>query len=172
MYIIIALMLFLGFALVGFFYPIFMQGQIQSYVDQVLQETESLNQTSLIGFIFLNNLKASFLSMIFGVFFGVFPIVTVLANGYLIGFVARYAVNSDGIFVLWRILPHGVFEIPALLISIGLGLKLGISFWSKKEKFNHLKKDLVECLRCFIFVIVPLLFLAGIIEGLLIFLFK
>ena len=61
----------------------------------------------------------------------------------------------------------GDFELPALFISIGLGLKLGLFLFIRQPKerfFNYL----INSLRVFIFIILPLLLLAAIIEGLLI----
>ena len=68
---------------------------------------------------------------------------------------------------MWRLLPHGIFELPAIILSIGIGLKLGVEIW-KKDSWNVLKRNIIESLRFFIFIIMPLLVIAAIIEGLLI----
>jgi stage II sporulation protein M len=105
--------------------------------------------------------------MLLGVFFGIFPLFVAIVNGYLLGFVSRFAVEEGGILILWRLIPHGIFELPAVIISIGLGLKLGVSMIGKNRK-KVLKKDLRKSFRFFLFVIFPLLLIAGIIEGILI----
>ena len=102
-----------------------------------------------------------------GVLFGIFPVAAAVTNGYLIGFVSRYAVEEYGIFVLWRLLPHGIFELPAIIISIGIGLKLGLDFLLK-DKRKQFKKDFKEAMRFFLFSIIPLLVVAAIIEGILV----
>ena len=68
---------------------------------------------------------------------------------------------KEGIFILWRLLPHGIFEIPAILISTSLGIRLGTDF-------KNFKKNLKSAIRVFLLIIVPLLVIAGIIEGLFI----
>ena len=70
--------------------------------------------------------------MTFGVLLGIFPLMSVIANGYLLGFVVAASVRSQGILILWRLFPHGIFEIPALFLSLGLGLKMGTFIFQKK----------------------------------------
>jgi len=87
-------------------------------------------------------------------------------NGYLLGFVAMLSAKSQGIFILWRILPHGIFELPAIFISLGIGLRLGTyAFQKKKVSF---KNWIFSSLRVFILIVLPLLIVAAIIEGALI----
>ena len=97
--------------------------------------------------------------------------ITSIVNGYILGFVMLKSVQANGALVLWKLLPHGIFELPALFISLGLGVKLG-AFIFKKNKIKTLKIYLFESARVFVFVILPLLFIAAIIEGSLIFLFR
>ncbi len=107
--------------------------------------------------------------MILGIFLGFVPLVVAVVNGYVLGFVASKTVAVEGWLILWRLLPHGIFEIPAVLISIALGLKLGsFLFTSKNKGWKEFWKWIKDVVRVFIFVIIPLLVIAGIIEGLLI----
>ncbi|MCX6749337.1 MAG: stage II sporulation protein M [Candidatus Pacearchaeota archaeon] len=163
--------IFLLFALIGFFLPApaILEQKILEFIEELLKETQGMSSSELISFIFFNNLQSSFLGMIFGIFLGIFSVLTTLANGYVIGFVAAKTVESSGISVLWRLLPHGIFELPALFISLGLGLKLG-SFVFRKKKLETLKQYLKESAKVFLFIIIPLLIIAAIIEGSLIFL--
>ena len=155
----------------GFTFPIFFEEKIIEMIKLLMLELEGMKTIELIGFIFLNNLKASFFAFVLGIGFGILPIVTCVFNGYLLGFVARYAVAEEGIFTLWKILPHGVFELPAVLFSIGIGLKLGLSVvdgrWlvGKDKGVGYVFR---EGMRFFVFVVLPLLIIAGIIEGILV----
>ena len=126
--------LFLFIALIGYFFPVFFTEEILKLIKELLKQTEGLNGIELIRFIIVNNTKSSFFGIALGLFFGVFPIGMLVVNGYVIGFVASKSVMSEGILVLWRLLPHGIFEIPAVLISIGIGLKLGIFPFYIKDK--------------------------------------
>lgn len=170
-FFVFAFGLFALMFLIGFAYPVFFREEIFMMIESLILGIEGLSVMGLIGFIFLNNLTASFLAMGLGILVGLFPLMTVVVNGYLLGFVAREAVMREGIFVLWRIFPHGIFELPAILISIGMGLRLGLSvvrgFGGSDDK-GSVGYVFRESLRVFVFVVFPLLVLAGVIEGLLI----
>ena len=163
--------IFFIFSLIGFFIPTpsIISEQILKFIKELLLKTQNMGYFELIKFIFFNNTQSSFFGMIFGIVLGIFPLIAVIANGYVLGFVASLAVNSEGILVLWRLLPHGIFELPAIFISLGLGLKIG-TFIFQKEKFESLKKYSLNSLRVFLFIVLPLLIIAAIIEGSLIYL--
>ncbi len=163
--------LFFFFTIIGFFIPApeYVANQISIFIDELLSKTDGLQQAGLIQFIFFNNLQSSIVSLLFGSFLGIFPVIAIIINGYLLGFVSEMSVRNDGIFVLWKLLPHGIFELPAVFISTGLGLKLG-TFVFHKNKFETFKKYLWNSLIVFLFIILPFLILAAIIEGSLIFL--
>jgi len=158
--------------LIGFAYPVFFRAEIFELIRELILKFEGKGMMGMVVLIFLNNLWASFMAMVLGVLLGVFPLVTCIVNGYLLGFVAREAVMREGIWTLWRILPHGIFELPAVLFSIGIGLKLGMSVvggrWSVKKGKGSVGYVFREGVRFFVFVIFPLLVVAGIVEGILI----
>lgn len=170
-FIYIVISLFFFFTLVGFFIPApqYISNQILFFIDELLTQTDGLQLGELIQFIFLNNIQSSIASILFGTLLGIFPILAIIINGYLLGFVSEMSVKTDGIFVLWKLLPHGIFELPAVFISMALGLKLG-TFIFYKNRFETFKKYLWNSLIVFFFIILPFLILAAIIEGLLIFL--
>lgn len=163
--------IFLLTTLLGFFIPLpeSVIDQILKFIRELLEKTQGMSQLELIGFIFSNNLQSSFIGIASGIFLGIFPVMAVIANGFILGFVASISVNAEGFFILWRILPHGIFELPAIFISFGLGLKIG-SFIFQKRKFESLIDYTFNSLRVFVFVVLPLLSIAAIIEGTLIFL--
>jgi len=165
--------IFFVFAILGFFVPApgFISDYIKTYVEQLVNETQGMGQLNLITFIFLNNAKTSFFGIILGVFLGVFPIISSIINGYLVGFVSSIAVGEAGGGVLWKLLPHGIFELPAVFISLGMGFKLG-TFIFKKDELKSFKEYFWNSLRVFLFIVIPLLVIAAIIEGSLIFLGK
>jgi len=209
-FIYVTLIIFLLFALIGAFIPApeLLEKKILEFIEELLRITEGMSQGELISFIFLNNLQSSFFGMIFGIALGIFSLMTSIMNGYLLGFVSSRVVYEEGILVLWRLLPHGIFELPALLLSTGLGLKLGLPFiyryfkyyWKRKNALalligiffllpsiiltlilnknlrKYQLKDFLfkfnNSLRVFLFVIIPFLLIAAIIEGSLISFFK
>ena len=171
-FIYITIAVFLFFFLVGFFVqsPKILEEKILEFIRDLLLKTEGMSPFQLISFIFFNNLKSSFIGMLFGIIFGIFPVVTSLTNGYLLGFVAEKTVAEEGVVVLWRLFPHGIFELPALFISLGLGIKLG-TFIFKRNKLETLGAYISKSIKAFFFIVIPLLIIAAVIEGVLISLF-
>jgi len=169
-YVWFSCILFLCFTLIGLFLPIFFQQQIYDLIKELLQQTEDLDILNLIKFIFINNLKSSFFAIFCGVLFGIVPIAVSVVNGYVLGFVANKTIAAEGYLILWRLFPHGIFELPAVLISIGIGLKFGmfLFIYKGKNKLREFGKWLINSLRVFVFIVIPLLVLAAIIEGCLI----
>jgi len=165
-FIYVAIGIFVAFFILAFFVhpPETLLNYIVEFIQELLEKTQAMSASELIGFIFLNNFQSSFFGMVFGVVLGIFPVLALMANGYILGFVSSLTVAESGIFSLWRLLPHGIFELPAIFISLGLGLKLG-SFIFQKKKQESFRNFLLNSLRVFLFIVIPLLIIAGIIEG-------
>ena len=172
-FIYIIMGVFFAFTLAGFFLPVpgIVSEYIKTVIQQIITETEGMNQSQLILFIFFNNAKSSLVGMVLGIFFGIFPLISTIMNGYLLGFVSLMAVEGGGWKTLLNLLPHGIFELPAVFISLGMGLKLSM-FIFQKNKGESFREYLWSSLRVFLFIVLPLLIIAAIIEGSLIFLEK
>lgn len=167
-----SVLLFLFAALLGLAFPAPepVASQILSFIEELLLETEGLTQGEMIWFLFQNNILSAFMGMMFGILIGIFPLISSLVNGYLVGFVSRFAVQEYGPLVMWRLLPHGIFELPALFLSLGIGLRLGTYLFEEKPAHSFLARIRLALLTFFL-VIFPLLVIAAIIEGSLIVLF-
>lgn len=171
-FIFFAVALFFLFFLLGFLVnpSDFFLKKISELLSELFSKTEGLGFLGMFWFIFSNNVQASFFLVFFGIFFGILSIFILSFNGYFSGFVSLQAVKSNGISSLLSLVPHGIFELPAIFISAGLGIKLGFFLFDGSEKRGFFDLILSVALS-FIFIVVPLLFLAGIIEaGLIIFL--
>ncbi len=165
-FIYAVIIIFIFFILTGFFIPTpeMLYNQIMNFLTDLLEKTQNMSQLELTRFIILNNLQSTLFGIFFGIFLGIFPVISAISNGYILGFVSYLSMDSSGIISLWRIFPHGIFELPAVFISLGIGIKLG-TFVFQKKKMESLKNYLINSLRTFFFVIVPLIVIAGIIEG-------
>jgi len=170
-YIYSILLIFLAFAILGYF--VSLPPEIENIIKERLKEItllfEGLNLPQTIWMIFSNNIYVSFLSLILGILLGVFPVIAALSNGFIIGYVMQKAVSIEGIFTLWKLFPHGIFELPAVILSLGLGLRLGATFIFR---IRELRKDSRKALLVFTIIVTPLLILAAIIEGLLVLFIK
>jgi stage II sporulation protein M len=166
-HVVFALGVFALMFLVGFAYPVFFRERIFRFLSELIMSLEGKSTFELVVFIFLNNLKAAFFGLVTGIVFGVLPFVIAVVNGYLVGFVGREAAMTEGLVVFWRLAPHGIFELPAILFSIGIGMKIGTGLLERNFE-KRLKHNFVEGFRFFVFVVFPLLLIAGIIEGVLV----
>ncbi|MDI3257760.1 MAG: stage II sporulation protein M [Kyrpidia sp.] len=120
--------------------------------------------------IFLNNVKVALFFLLTGVIAGVPAILGVFGNGALIGFVMAMLHRQGipvGTVLLYGILPHGIFEIPAFLLAAAFGLKLGWGWWrpkrgyTRKEAFVQGWKDAAKAAG----VTVVMLAAAAVVEG-------
>jgi len=170
-FIFLIILFFFLSAILGFLIPPseILSDALMDLLKELVEKTQGMNGFELIVFIFFNNLQTSFSGMIFGFLFGILPIVATLINGYIIGFVSSMSVNLKGFSSLLNLVPHGIFELPAVFISLGLGLKFG-SFIFEKNKADSFRNFFWNSIRVFLLIVLPLLLIAAIIEGSLIFL--
>lgn len=166
-YVYAATLVFFASAIIGYIFS-----SSFSFFDRILEEiahsTQNLDYLELIWFIFSNNVTSSLSVLFLGVFFCIFPLFNAVFNGVILGYVYSKAASVAGYLVIWRLLPHGIFELPAIFISLGLGIHLGFSFFGR-DKIKTFKLRFNESLKAFLIIVVPLLALASIIESSLIF---
>jgi len=168
-FIYFTIAVFCIFYLIGYLFPYFFKEEIARLIQALASKIVGKSAIEIISFIFLNNLKACAIALFTGIFLGIIPFGIALVNGYVAGFVSKLAVSkAESIFILWRLFPHGIFELPAVLISIGFGFRLGTILFRR----SGLREELIETTRFFVFVIVPLLVIAALIEGILVFLMR
>jgi stage II sporulation protein M len=116
--------------------------------------------------IFLKNLLASAMAMLLGLGLGLVPLMVVTSNGFLLGIVGYSAVQKAGmLFLLAGIMPHGIIELPVVLISIAIGFRLGylLALTLAKEKAD-LSGETRMAIHILVRIVAPLLFLAAAIE--------
>ena len=142
-----------------------LMGQFEETYGWIAEESPIM----IMLFIFANNTLNSFIAMMLGILFGIWPVIFILVNGFFIGVVIFSSVQEYGILViLFALLPHGIIELPMIFISASIGLRLGVLAFQKifniKEKEIRFKYELFSAIKFFFMVIVPLLFIAAIIE--------
>jgi stage II sporulation protein M len=163
--------LFLGSCYLGYFLA-------EAYPDLAKKEMEDLREffrtfvsrdispLEIFLIIFLNNSIKSFFAMILGVFFGIVPVLFIFLNGLIIGFFAKFLGEEMGILkFVFLLLPHGILEIPAVILACSYGVQLGISLIKDRKGLG--KKIKVSVIK-FFKIVVPMLFVAAAVETLLI----
>lgn len=127
---------------------------------------KTLDPFVIMIIIFLNNAIKSLLAILMGIAFGFIPLIFVAGNGVLIGMLINIIAKEKGsFFVIAALLPHGIIEIPMVLISASIGLRLGYNMYlSLKGEETSIKTELKQGIGLYVRWIAPLLLLAAIIE--------
>ena len=180
-YIIITVILFIVFAIAGYFVSIqvyndnteTIKEHIKMFQDMV-EEKGVLNDDGNISVwhLFLNNFWATMMSVAFGAIpFLFLPTISLIVNSVILGGVSAMmkVMQLGGAFEMFiSVAPHGIFEIPALLLGIALGLKFCREISAlvlSKRSLTDFVSFFSEQVRAIILIIVPLLAVAAIIES-------
>lgn len=159
--------IFIGYALGG-------ETSAQSFegvLSNIPDPTES-SSIEMFAAILSNNVVASFLFLATGILGGVPPLMFMAFNGFFIGYISWNVSQVQGlVFVFATILPHGVIEIPAILLSASMGVGLGYQVIHRLLKREGLARYVKDSLTIFVMRILPLLVVAAGIETALIYLF-
>lgn len=165
---------FLIICLLGFGVSLFNRSipeLVLNYFTQMVQDDNIITDDGIIHFgaLLVNNLRAAAISVLYG--FIPFIYLTALAvgmNALIIGVLAAYYVNSGTSLLIFfaGILPHGVFELPALLIAFALGLLLcrRTTQYVRKNTKGMMKPLLCNIARSFVMHVLPLLVMAAVAE--------
>ncbi|MFC2056790.1 stage II sporulation protein M [Chloroflexota bacterium] len=126
-----------------------------------------LPQVSVFFFIFIKNVTAVLISFAFSPVFCLVPVIALIFNGGIVGLVSTLVIQEKSLgYLLAGLLPHGIFELPALIMGEAVALSFGtavILTLFKKERRNLLLPNLRQNLRYL--VVALILFLpAAIIE--------
>jgi uncharacterized membrane protein SpoIIM required for sporulation/ABC-type transport system involved in multi-copper enzyme maturation permease subunit len=121
--------------------------------------------------IFEHNLRVVGIALLLApLSFGTVPLLMPLSALLLVGFFAGEAAFlglNPLVFLLVFILPHGVFELPAIILAMAFGLRMGLSIMSPPPGFSiseSLLLALADLLKVFFLVVIPLLLLAAVAE--------
>ena len=149
-----------------FHYPDFAH-QLADSLSGFVKIFRGMPKLQLAGAIFFNNALKTLVVILLGTLLGVIAMVFLVVNGAALGIAIYLSTQSRGLWPsLLAILPHGVLELPAVLLGTSIGLMLGghsiKKFLTNTE--TTLGSELGQALKFFLVVIVPLLMLAALVE--------
>ncbi len=169
-YVIAITLIFVASLIAGYGYAVLNPTESARFVEELSAEFGWLMDLSLPQIflvIFLNNAIKALLAIIFGLLIFV-PVGFVAYNGWIIGIVVCEQVRTSGyVSVVAGILPHGIIELPMIIVSAALGTRLGmLAFLRAKETISN--EDIISeikwSVRFYLRWILPLLFVAALIE--------
>jgi len=117
--------------------------------------------------IMTNNLSVAFSTFALGITGGLGTIWMLIVNGLLIGVIGAATARAGMALQLWSfVAPHGVLELPAIMIAGGAGLEIarGLLFPGLLPRRESLVQAGGRATRLLLGTI-PMLVIAGIIEG-------
>ncbi|BAZ83038.1 stage II sporulation protein M [Sphaerospermopsis kisseleviana CS-549] len=177
-YIATATALFILGGLVAWWYawqdPSFMSLIVPNHIISQVRDKGELWMGSIVGIeplassnIMINNISVSFVAVAGGITAGLYTIYIMIFNGLLIGAVGTLVAQNNLAYPFWAfVFPHGSIELPAIFFAGGAGLLIAkaIIFPGKYRRRDAIKyySSLAAQL---VFGIVPMLIIAGIIEG-------
>ncbi|MDZ8084818.1 MAG: stage II sporulation protein M [Nostoc sp. DedQUE12b] len=177
-YIAMATALFLLGALVAWWYswqnPSFMPLIVPESLITKVRDEHKLWMGSIVGVeplassgIAINNLSVSFGAVAGGITGGAYTAYLMVFNGLLIGAVSTLVGQNNLAYPFWAfVFPHGSLELPAIFFAGGAGFLLAkaILFPGKYRRGDALKFYGYQAAQL-VFGIVPMLIIAGAIEG-------
>jgi len=138
--------------------------------EKATQDRLAGQKTSFSAFLMTHNIKVSIFTLALGMTWGFGTIIMLFYNGIMIGAIAvDYVRAGQAKFLLGWLLPHGVVEIPAILIAgqAGLILALALIGWGKRISLKTRLREVSQDLVTLIFGVGLLLVWAGFVEAFL-----
>ncbi len=161
--LLVSVIIFLGGILIGLHNPSWGDDLI-SAMRGMVRQISGKGALLIIAAIFVRNSLSAAISVILGPLLGIIPVLGAVTNGLLLGAVLSHLRGAQIINAILLLVPHGIFELPAICIAWGLGIWQGTWYFEKghKQTFHERRR---KAFRGFFIVILPLLLMAAIIEG-------
>jgi len=147
---------------------------LQNPAERVKEEESKTNpmlvtsKSRFSAILITNNTKISILALALGVTWGIGTLILLFYNGVVLGAVIfDYVRAGQSVFLMGWLLPHGVIEIPAILIAGQAGLLLGQALigWNSKQNLPQRLRSVTGSLVTLISGAALLLIWAGLVEA-------
>lgn len=114
------------------------------------------------------NITATLITVFTG-FLVLVPVLILFVNGFLAGIVGRYALSLgvDPTLLALGIIPHGIVEVPAFIISTAFGARVGWSliFPGGLKRWQAVKSSFKKAAFIYLTIVLPLIILGALIEA-------
>ncbi|WNZ21979.1 stage II sporulation protein M [Leptolyngbya sp. NK1-12] len=154
--------------------PTFLALVVPSELISQVRDRQELWTGSIVGIepfasssIMINNIRVSFMAVAGGITAGLLTTYVVLINGVLLGTIGALVGQNNLAFPFWAfVFPHGSLELPAIFLAVAAGFLIAraILFPGQYRRVDALKLYGQQAAQL-VFGIVPLLVIAGAIEG-------
>jgi len=139
---------------------------MQLFAKEVAGEMSTDNPVDMCAKLFGNNLGACVLLFLGGASFGILTIFIMSLNGIVIGAIMGIVHETHSpLFVAAALLPHGIFEIPAFIISGALGILLAQGLIAEWYGEGDTAGEATRYGRLFVLYVLPLVAIAACVEA-------
>ncbi|WP_048090243.1 stage II sporulation protein M [Geoglobus acetivorans] len=91
----------------------------------IIPEFDNFTHESLsFGLILTNNVKVVLVCIFGSLFLSVPTLLTLFRNGFILGYQTASSLSTIGFQTFAYVFPHGIFEIPAIIIAGAAGFKI------------------------------------------------
>jgi len=163
----------------GIFFSSLIAGYVYSIMDpsfgaEMLELFEKMiaseiltDSPPLLAFqLFLNNLEICVILFLGGTVLGSFTLLILAINGITIGAILEVARQEKGsVLLLAAIIPHGIFELPAVIASASLGFMLGHALFDEWQYGGDVARAAYPLGRLFVIYVVPFITVAACVEA-------
>ena len=169
-YVLLSLLVFMSGIFIGYLFVSYFPEETEEIIKKLkdfFASGKEMTQFQTFLFILENNITKLLLILLLGLFAGIIPLFASFANGMILGLFGNVISESlSWKFFLVGILPHGIIEIPVLILATAIGMRIGkITLWRLFGGKVGIKKELAKALKFYIIVLMPLLILAAAIEA-------
>jgi len=170
-YLLVLTLIFVVSFLAGAIAPSSVRQPMNEVFQSVVKNYRGLAGGMLFFNILVQNVMATIFVILSGVIVGIIPTIAVGSNGFGLGVLFRQAAEVSGTSkAVLKVLPYGVFEIPALLIAASYGLWLGVMVVRRmrRKEPSLIRSRIEHSFRRYFAVVFPMLVVAAAIETALI----
>ncbi len=161
----LGLFLFFFSTFMGYLMGDSIQSSIFEDILKNIPDLRESNNLEVFTAITSNNILAGFIFLVSGLLLGVPPLIFIILNGFFVGWIS-YSVGAEIglVMVVATLLPHGIIEIPTIVLCAAMGVGFGYQIINKFRGYSGLQQYIIDSIKVFIFRVIPLLVIAGLIE--------
>ncbi|HUU76066.1 MAG TPA: stage II sporulation protein M [Methanoregulaceae archaeon] len=142
------------------------QQLLEFFKEAILWDIMDSSPLDLALKLFLNNIQACIFMFLGGASLGLVTFFIIATNGLVIGSIIEAVRQEQSVvYVAAAIIPHGIFEIPAFIISGALGFLLARALWNEWTASCDAGAYAAGLGKTFLKVVLPLIVIAAFTEA-------
>ncbi len=146
-------------------YPL-VEDQLPALLEEAFGDVMDGSTLDVVVKVFLRNTSASLIMLFLGMTV-LLAVASLFLNGFVVGLVFMLSLSKGlGLSTIFLgVAPHGIFELPAIFLSVAAGIRVGLAvFQSKGRRVAAASQAIREAAAVYLTVVLPLLAVAAAVE--------